>query len=137
MSGRRSSEVRDFPLHTLGHDVRGGVHLGLLKLNYPTRHGVTTDWKDMQLLWQHVYSELNVPHDQVCACLLFQLVIDVISSRFILSLPQHPVLLTEPPLNPTRNRAQAAEIFFETFNVPALSVQVRCPPPVLLPARLL
>lgn len=74
---------------------------GLLKLNYPTRHGVTTDWKDMQLLWQHVYSELNVPHDQ------------------------HPVLLTEPPLNPTRNRAQAAEIFFETFNVPALSVQTQ------------
>ena len=36
------------------------------------------------------------------------------------------VLLTEAPLNPFANRARAAEIFFEGFNVPALyfSLQV-------------
>jgi len=32
----------------------------------------------------------------------------------------HPVLLTEPPLNPRSNRDYAAQILFETFNVPAL-----------------
>jgi len=74
---------------------------GILKLNYPTKHGITTDWKDMQNLWQHVYSELNVVQDQ------------------------HPVLLTEAPLNPRPNRLKSAEIFFETFNVPALYVQVQ------------
>jgi len=74
---------------------------GILKLNYPTKHGITTDWKDMQNLWQHVYNELNVNQDQ------------------------HPVLLTEAPLNPRPNRLKAAEIFFETFNVPALYVQVQ------------
>ena len=38
---------------------------------------------------------------------------------------QHPVLLTEPPLNPRENRDTAAQILFETFNVPALYTSVQ------------
>ena len=38
---------------------------------------------------------------------------------------QHPVLLTEAPLNPKKNREKAAEVFFETFNVPALYISVQ------------
>jgi len=72
---------------------------GILKLSYPIRHGITVDWKDQQILWQHVYNELNVVQDQ------------------------HPVLLTETTLNPRKNRAKSAEVFFETFGAPALYVQ--------------
>ena len=53
---------------------------GILKLKYPTTHGIITDWADMQQIWQHAYSNLNVVQDQ------------------------HPVLLTEAPLNPRSNR---------------------------------
>jgi centractin len=35
------------------------------------------------------------------------------------------VLLTEAPLNPRKNREKAAEVFFETFNVPALYVSLQ------------
>jgi len=38
---------------------------------------------------------------------------------------QHPVLLTEVPLNPRHNREKAAEIFFETFGVPALFISMQ------------
>lgn len=74
---------------------------GILKLNYPSRTGVICDWKDMQHIWQYTYNELAVVPDD------------------------HPVLLTEAPLNPKSNRAKAAEVFFETFHVPALCTQVQ------------
>jgi len=35
------------------------------------------------------------------------------------------VLLTEPPLNPRTNRDTAAQILFETFNVPALYTSIQ------------
>lgn len=38
---------------------------------------------------------------------------------------EHPVLLTEAPLNPRKNRYKAAEVFFETFNIPALFVSIQ------------
>jgi len=73
---------------------------GVLSLEYPMVHGVVHNWDYMEKIWAHVYSATNLD----------------ISSE------EHPVLLTEAPLNPRSNREQAAEIFFETFNAPALFV---------------
>ncbi|KAK4057703.1 hypothetical protein OIO90_001351 [Microbotryomycetes sp. JL221] len=75
---------------------------GLLRINYPMSHGIVTDWDDMERIWSHVYSEeLRTLSEE------------------------HPVLLTEAPLNPRTNREQAAQIFFETFNVPAMYTSVQ------------
>ncbi|EGD77023.1 beta-centractin [Salpingoeca rosetta] len=77
-------------------------HRGLLKLNYPMEHGIVNDEADMKKIWNHVYQKLlNVQPEE------------------------HPVLLTEAPLNPRRNREWAAETFFEALGVPALFISMQ------------
>merc|ERR1712088_1271497 len=66
-------------------------------------HGIVTDWNDMERIWQYIYSK----------------------DKLQTFSEEHPVLLTEAPLNPRRNREKAAEIFFETFNVPALFLSMQ------------
>ena len=83
-------------------------HRGLLSIRYPMEHGIVTDWNDMERIWQYIYSK-----DQL----------QTFSE-------EHPVLLTEAPLNPRRNREKSAEIFFETFNVPALFVSLQAAVPL-------
>lgn len=75
---------------------------GLLKLRYPMEHGIIDHWDDMERVWQYVYTQ-----------------------EISVSSEDHPVLLTEAPLNPRQNRARAAEILFETFNVPAVYFSIQ------------
>ncbi|KAF8640926.1 hypothetical protein AX17_000573 [Amanita inopinata Kibby_2008] len=75
---------------------------GLLKIKYPMEHGIVTDWDDMERIWNWIYTEE----------------LGTLSE-------EHPVLLTEAPLNPRSNRDVAAQIFFDTFNVPALFTSVQ------------
>jgi len=71
-------------------------------LSYPMKHGMISDWSDMELYWEQCfYKYLRCdPED-------------------------HYVLLTEPPLNPPENRESLAEIMFETYNVPGMYVAVQ------------
>lgn len=69
---------------------------GVIKLSYPIEHGVVKDWNDMEAIYRYIFDELKV------------------------NPKEHPVLLTEAPLNPINNRIHLAELFFETFGVPAL-----------------
>jgi len=75
---------------------------GILLLSYPIAHGIITAWDDMEKIWHHCfYNELRIsPED-------------------------HPILLTEAPLNPKSNREKMTSMMFDTFNAPGTYIQIQ------------
>lgn len=72
---------------------------GVLTLEYPLENGIVRNWDWMTRLWFHCYNvELKMEAES------------------------QPVLVTEAPLNPKRNREEMVETFFERLRVPAFYV---------------
>ena len=60
----------------------------MLEVNYPMENGIVRNWEDMLLLYDHTFGQEKMK-------------IDTKNTR---------ILLTEPPMNPTKNRERMIEV---------------------------
>ncbi|UJR22565.1 hypothetical protein I4U23_025612 [Adineta vaga] len=84
-------------------DLLIGYKLSMSKehsvIRYPIEHGIVINWDDMEKIWHHTFSnELHILPEE------------------------HPVLLSEPSLNPIGSREKMTQIMFEHFKVPAMYI---------------
>ncbi|KAM7279912.1 hypothetical protein ACFE04_007046 [Oxalis oulophora] len=73
-----------------------------LNISYPVNNGIVQNWDDMNHVWDHAfYHELKIdPQD--CK-----------------------ILLTDPPLNPVKNRELMIETMFEKYNFAGVFIQIQ------------
>jgi centractin len=74
-------------------------YLGLIKLRFPVKHGVFENEQDILSVFNYLYSKLGINSQEI---------------------KEHPLLLTEPLLNPYINREKIAYSLFDNLGVPAL-----------------
>lgn len=73
---------------------------GILQLRHPIEHGIVKNWNDMESIWNYMFKDKLKLKD----------------------IDEHPILVTEAPLNPESNRDEMANLLFESFGAQALYV---------------
>ena len=73
-----------------------------LEVKYPVENGIVRNWEDMEHLWNYTFSE-----------------------RLNINPKEHKILLTEPPMNPAKNREKIVEKMFETYGFAAANVSIQ------------
>lgn len=128
------------PCHLFHQDLMVGEEASecrsMLEVSYPMENGMVRCWEDMLHLWdytfgsecldinskeckvwtrvRHTKTEMNgkktvqgLDYYWVCVCFLSK------------------ILLTEPPMNPTKNREKIAEIMFEKYQFYGIYVAIQ------------
>ena len=92
----KNENISDLNEIFIGEDC--DKHNGVLKLSYPVKHGIFSNEQDILNLFNHIYSKLGCAQE----------------------IKEHPVLITEPLLNPYSNREKISSALFGNLGIPAL-----------------
>jgi len=74
----------------------------MLQLSYPMENGIVRNWEDMELLWNYTFTEAMKVDPKECK-----------------------IMLTEPPMNPKKNREMMVSTMFEKFGFKACYVAIQ------------
>ncbi|KAI4146781.1 MAG: hypothetical protein LQ340_005818, partial [Diploschistes diacapsis] len=74
----------------------------MLQISYPMNNGIVQKWDDMEHLWDFTFAE-----------------------KLKINPAGRKILLTEPPLNPLKNRERMCEVMFERYNFGGVYVSIQ------------
>ena len=72
---------------------RCSQHRSNLEINYPMKNGKVMSWEDMRHVWDYTFGE----------------------EKMNLNPKESLIMLTEPPMNPNKNREKMLEEMFENY----------------------
>lgn len=75
----------------------------LLQMSYPMENGIVRNWEDMNHLWDYTFFERLGLKD--CR--------------------NHKILLTEPAMNPKKNRELMCQVMFERYGFEAVYIAIQ------------
>jgi actin-related protein 2 len=90
-------EIKDIMVGEVASKLRS-----MLQLSYPMENGIVRNWEDMEHLWNHTFKEV-----------------------LKINPSETKILLTEPPMNPVKNREKMVEFMFEKFKFNAVYVAIQ------------
>ena len=74
----------------------------MLQISYPMENGIVKKWDDMEHLWDYTFHE--------------KLKVDTQGQK---------ILLTEPPMNPLKNREKMCEVMFDRYGFGGVYVAIQ------------
>jgi len=99
----KNNKIGDVEIKDLMVGNEASALRSYLECNYPMENGIVRNWEDMEHIWDHTFGpeKLNI---------------DPTNSK---------VLLTEPPLNPLRNREKMIEVMFEKYGFDSVYIAIQ------------
>lgn len=90
---RSASKLKEDQLRDIEVGERCSQHRSNLEINYPMRNGKVMSWEDMRHVWDYTFGE----------------------EKMNLNCKESLIMLTEPPMNPSKNREKMIEEMFENY----------------------
>lgn len=98
----------------------------MLEVSYPMENGMVRCWEDMLHLWDYTFGpgRLNINPSE-CKVAAGTAVKSDRKRSGVTECWMLQILLTEPPMNPTKNREKIAEVMFEKYQFHGIYVAIQ------------
>jgi len=99
---RSATKINDVEVKDLMVGEDASKLRSMLECTYPMENGMVRSWEDMQHVWDYTFHEKMKIDPKECK-----------------------IMLTEPPMNPTRNREKMIEVMFEKYGFDSAYVAIQ------------